>query len=68
METSNLLNIDFKTVVIRMFNDLSGTIGELREDFNKEIGNIYMEIENIKNRNEYNRNEEYIRGNQQQIR
>ena len=68
METSNLLNIDFKTVVIRMFNDLSGTIGELWEDFNKEIGNIYMEIENIKNRNEYNRNEEYIRGNQQQIR
>ena len=49
METSNLLNIDFKTVVIRMFSDLRGTIGELREDFSKEIGNIYMEIENKKN-------------------
>ena len=39
METSNLPA--FKILVIRMLNDFS-------ENFNKEIGNIKMEIENKK--------------------
>ena len=39
-ETSNLPDTEFKTLVIRMFNDLS-------ENFNTEIENIKMEIGNI---------------------
>ena len=41
METSNTLDAEFKTLVKRMLNDLS-------ENFNKEIGNIKIETENIK--------------------
>ena len=41
METSNLLDAEFKTLVIIVLNDLS-------ENINKEIGNIKMELENIK--------------------
>ena len=41
MEKSNLLDAELKTVVVRMLNKLS-------EDFSKEIGNIKVEIENIK--------------------
>ena len=43
METSNLPDDEFKTLVIRMLDELS-------ENFNKEIGNIKKEIENIKKR------------------
>ena len=38
---SNLPDAEFKTLVIRMLSDIS-------EDFKQEIGNIKMEIENIK--------------------
>ena len=31
-----------------MFNELRGRVDELSENFNKEIGNVKMEIENIK--------------------
>ena len=48
METSNLPDADFKILVIRMLNELRGRIQELSENFNKEIGNIKIEIENIK--------------------
>ena len=41
MRTINLPDAAFKTLVIRMLSD---TI----ENFNKEIGNIEMEIETIK--------------------
>ena len=41
MKTSNLPDAEFKTLVIRMFNDLS-------KNFNKWIGNLKMETENIK--------------------
>ena len=41
METSNLPDAEFKTLVIRMFNDLS-------KNFNKRIGNLKMETENTK--------------------
>ena len=48
METSNLPDADFKILVIRMLNELRGRIQELSENFNKEIGNIKIEIKNIK--------------------
>ena len=33
METTNLINVEFKTLVIKMLSDLD-------ENFNKKIGNI----------------------------
>lgn len=67
METSNLLDTDFKALVIRMFSELGRRIDELSENFNKE--KTKMEIENKKEpiRNEeYNSQiENYIRGNKQ---
>ena len=36
METSNLVNVEFKTLVIRMLNKLKGRVDDLSEDFNKE--------------------------------
>ena len=45
METSNLLHVEFKTLVIRMLNELRGRVRELSENFNEEIGNIIMELE-----------------------
>lgn len=44
MERSNLSDAEFKTLVIKVLNELQ----ECRENFNKEIGKIKMEIENIK--------------------
>ena len=41
MKTCNLSYAEFKTLVIRMVNDLS-------KNFDKEIGNMKMERENIK--------------------
>ena len=41
MELSNLPDAEFKMLVIRILSDLS-------ESFNKETGNIQMEIEDIK--------------------
>ena len=41
METSNQTDAEFKTLVIRMLTDLS-------ENFNKEIGNIKIELESMK--------------------
>ena len=40
METSNLPDAEFKTLVIRMLNELRGRVDELSENFNKEIENI----------------------------
>ena len=48
METSNLLDADFKTLVIRMLNELRERVDELHENFNTEIGNITMELQSIK--------------------
>ena len=47
METFNLLNSEFKTLVLRLLNKLRGRVDELSENFNKEIGNIKTETENI---------------------
>ena len=49
MESSNLTYAEFKTLVIKMLNELTGSIDEISENFNKEIKkNIKMEIEIIK--------------------
>ena len=39
METSNLLDAEFKALVKRMLNELRGRADELSENFNKKIGN-----------------------------
>ena len=53
MEASNPPNAEFKMLIIRMFNELRGGVDELSENFNKEIGNIKIEIENTeKNQSE----------------
>ena len=44
METSNLLDIEFKTLARRMLNELKGRLNELSENFNKKIENIKMGI------------------------
>ena len=48
IEASNLLDVEFKTLVIRMLNELRGRVDEVSENFHKEIGNIKVELENIK--------------------
>ena len=48
METSNLPDAEFKTVVIRMLNELKGRVEERSENFNKEVENIKVAIANIK--------------------
>ena len=48
METSNLQDAEFKTLVIRMLNEPRVKVDELRDNFNKEIGNTKLEIENMK--------------------
>ena len=47
METSNLPDAEFKTLDIRILHDLRGRGEELSENFNKEIKDIKMEIQNI---------------------
>ena len=37
MESSNLTDAEFKTLVIKMLNELMGSVDELSENFNKEI-------------------------------
>ena len=39
IQTSNLLDAEFKTLVIRMFNECRGRVYELSENFNNSIGN-----------------------------
>ena len=39
METSDIPDADFKTLVMRMLKELRGRIDELRENFNKELKN-----------------------------
>ena len=38
MKTSNLLDAEFKTLVIRMLNELRGRADELKENFNSIKG------------------------------
>ena len=37
MESSHLNEAKFKTLVIKMFNELVGSVDEFSENFNKEI-------------------------------
>ena len=37
MESSNLTDAEFKTLVIKMLNELMGSVDEFSENFNKEI-------------------------------
>ena len=48
METSNLPDAEFKTLIVRMLNELRGRTDEVSEHFSKEIGNIKMETGNTK--------------------
>ena len=44
METSNLRDAEFKTLVIRLLNELWGRRDDLSENFNNKIRNIKKEI------------------------
>ena len=49
MESSNLTDAEFRTIVIKMLNELRRSVDEFSENFNKEIKkNIKMEMEIIK--------------------
>ena len=37
MESSNLTDVEFKTLVIKMLNELLGNVDKFSENFNKEI-------------------------------
>ena len=47
-ESSDLTDAEFKTPVIKMLDGLRGRVDELRENCNKEMKNIKMEMEMIK--------------------
>ena len=49
MESSNLTDAEFKTLVIKMLNEFRGSIDEFSENFNKDIKkkNIKMDMEII---------------------
>ena len=40
METSNLPDSEFKTLIIRMLNEFRGQVHELSENFNKKIESV----------------------------
>lgn len=44
METSNLPDVEFKNLLIRMLNELRESADKLCENFTKETENIKMEI------------------------
>lgn len=48
MESTKIPDVEFKTMVIRMFKDLTRRMGDLRENLNKQIINIKKNIETIK--------------------
>ena len=44
IELKNLTDAEFTTLVIKLLNELKVSVDELKENFNKEIRNIKMEI------------------------
>ena len=44
MESNNLTDAEFKTLVIKLLNELRGGVDELSENFNKEIKTIKVEM------------------------
>lgn len=61
VELSNLLDKEFKVIVIKMLTKLGRRIDEFSKNFNKEIENILK----VPNRS-YNENEKLLEGVQQQ--
>ena len=59
METSNLSDTNFKTLVIMMLNERSGWTDEFSENLNKEIETMKKNYSEMKNT--MNWNKEYIR-------
>lgn len=49
MEISNVLDKEFKEMVIRILNKLKNTVEELREHFNKVIENVKRNQSEMKN-------------------
>ena len=49
METSTPPDTEFKTLILRMLNELRWRVDELSESYNKEIGNKKMNQSDIKN-------------------
>ena len=56
MESSNLTDEEFKTLVIKMLSDLMGRVDEFSDNFNKEI----KKHKNGNYKREPVRNEEYF--------
>ena len=48
MKSRNLTYLKFKTLIIKMLDELMESVEEFSENFNKEIKNIKMEMEIIK--------------------
>ena len=48
MESSNVTDAEFKTLVIKMLNECRRSVAELSENFNTEIKSTTMEMEIIK--------------------
>ena len=57
MESSNLTDAQFKTLIIKMLNELRGRVDERSENFNKEIK---KKKENGNYKREPVRNEEHV--------
>ena len=53
---SHLTDAEFKTLLIKMLNELRRSVGEFSENFNKEIQNIKMKMEIIKGKQSEMRN------------
>ena len=48
METNNLPDAEFRTLVIRMLREFRGRVDELSKNFNIEIGNIIWTLKKLK--------------------
>ena len=57
MQPSNLIDAEFKTLLIKMLNELRGRVDEFSENFNKEIKH---ENGNGNNKRESVRNKEHM--------
>ena len=65
MEMSNLPDAVFKILAVKMLNELGGSLGELRENFNNIKKDIKVIKEPVRNKQYTNCNEEYITRYQQ---
>ena len=49
MEAINLLDAEFKALVLKMLNKVRGRIDDFSENINKEIGSVKKEMKSVKN-------------------